>query len=383
MVIIKKPSQRSLYFQYVFLIALTIISSVISFAFFLSLFDITLFKSNRQIFFENEYVNPTKDRTLFYDFNYENKTRENGAIVVLVRNEELSSLMSSMRQFEDRFNKKFQYPYVFLNDKEFTKEFIESTKAMTNAETKYGLIPVEMWSYPSWINQTEALYARKKMEEDKVIYGGSESYRHMCRFNSGFFFRHPLIEQYDYYWRLEPGVEFMCDIDYDVFKFIKKNNITYGFTIALMEVKETIPTLWDTVKEFTKEYPEYMNKNSAMKFISNTGKNYNMCHFWSNFEIGDLNFWRSEKYIKFFEYLDKAGGFFYERWGDAPVHTIALALFLEKNQIHFFNDISYRHDPFEHCPIEKDVHEGGKCHCNPEKTFDFTWGSCLPSWFSL
>lgn len=133
-----------------------------------------------------------------------------------------------------------------------------------------------MWSYPSWINQTEALYARKKMEEDKVIYGGSESYRHMCRFNSGFFFRHPLIEQYDYYWRLEPGVEFMCDIDYDVFKFIKKNNITYGFTIALMEVKETIPTLWDTVKEFTKEYPEYMNKNSAMKFISNTGKNYNM-----------------------------------------------------------------------------------------------------------
>lgn len=133
-----------------------------------------------------------------------------------------------------------------------------------------------MWSYPSWINQTEALYARKKMEEDKVIYGGSESYRHMCRFNSGFFFRHPLIEQYDYYWRLEPGVEFMCDIDYDVFKFIKKNNITYGFTIALMEVKETIPTLWDTVKEFTKEYPEYINKNSAMKFISNTGKNYNM-----------------------------------------------------------------------------------------------------------
>ncbi|PKK79083.1 hypothetical protein RhiirC2_860813 [Rhizophagus irregularis] len=34
--------------------------------------------------------------------------------------------------------------------------------------------------------------------------------------------------------------------------------------------------------------------------------------------------------------LDKAGGFLYERWGDAPVHTIALALFLEKNQIHFF-----------------------------------------------
>ena len=140
MVMIKKPSKRSLYFQYVFLIALTTISSVVSFAFFLSLFDIALFKSNRQIFFEQEYINPARDRSIFYDFNYENNnvTRENGAIVVLVRNEELTSLLSSMRQFEDRFNKKFQYPYVFLNDKQFTNEFIKSTSAMTTAETKYG-----------------------------------------------------------------------------------------------------------------------------------------------------------------------------------------------------------------------------------------------------
>ena len=35
---------------------------------------------------------------------------------------------------------------------------------------------------------------------------------------------------------------------------------------------------------------------------------------WSNFEIGDLNFWRSEAYMKFFEHLDEAGGFYYERW---------------------------------------------------------------------
>ncbi|PKY42853.1 hypothetical protein RhiirA4_456741 [Rhizophagus irregularis] len=33
----------------------------------------------------------------------------------------------------------------------------------------------------------------------------------------------------------------------------------------------------------------------------------------------------------------------------------------------------HQHDPFEHCPIEKDVNEEEKCHCNPEKAFDFTW----------
>lgn len=54
---------------------------------------------------------------------------------------------------------------------------------------------------------------------------------------------------------------------------------------------------------------------------------------WSNFEIGDLDLWRGEGYSKFFEYLDSKGGFYYERWGDAPVHSIGAALFAKKDQI--------------------------------------------------
>jgi len=56
-----------------------------------------------------------------------------------------------------------------------------------------------------------------------------------------------------------------------------------------------------------------------------------------------LNLWRNESYRAYFDHLDQAGGFFYERWGDAPVHSIAASLFLPKDQIHFFNDIGYFH----------------------------------------
>ena len=68
-----------------------------------------------------------------------------------------------------------------------------------------------------------------------------------------------------------------------------------------------------------------------MDFISdNAGETYNMCHckivrfhgrnnvidalnpVWSNFEIADMDFWRSEAYTKFFEYLEATGGFYYE-----------------------------------------------------------------------
>ena len=73
-----------------------------------------------------------------------------------------------------------------------------------------------------------------------------------------------------------------------------------------------------------------MNPNSAKAFLSNDGgETYNRCHceflylrvsvhasetlqVWSNFEIADLDFWRSEAYMKFFTFLDKKGGFYYE-----------------------------------------------------------------------
>ncbi|KAI8997406.1 nucleotide-diphospho-sugar transferase [Pilobolus umbonatus] len=297
-----------------------------------------------------------------------NTTRANAAFVILTRNSELDQLRRTIHQLEARFNHKFNYPYVFLNDEEFTDEFKDLTSSLTKAETKYGLIDKEFWSYPEWIDIAKADRLRQEMEDNQILYGGSLSYRHMCRFESGFFYRHPLMMDFDYYWRVEPGVEFSCDIDYDPFLFMKDNGKKYGWTISLLEFKSTIPTLWDTVKSFIREYPQMIPEQNLMDFISDfSGIDYNLCHFWSNFEIGDLNFFRSPEYTAYFDYLDKAGGFFYERWGDAPVHSIAVSLFLNKSQVHFFDDIGYKHDPFMHCPSARELQK--KCHCNAEESF--------------
>lgn len=51
------------------------------------------------------------------------------------------------------------------------------------------------------------------------------------------------------------------------------------------------------------------------------------------------------------------------RWGDAPVHSIAAALLLKRNEIHFFNDIGYRHTDYTHCPMDPIYQQ--KCSCNP------------------
>lgn len=57
--------------------------------------------------------------------------------------------------------------------------------------------------------------------------------------------------------------------------------------------------------------------------------------------------------MDYFNYLDKAGGFFYERWGDAPVHSIAAALFLKKEELHFFNEIGYVQRSDLQTPLKK------------------------------
>jgi alpha 1,2-mannosyltransferase len=305
--------------------------------------------------------------------------RENAAIVILARNGDREGLEKSLTEFEKRFNHKYNYPYVFLNNEEFDNNFKNGINHVISSSAQFGLIPKEHWSYPSWINQTYAKETRDQMEKDNVIYGGSESYRHMCRFNSGFFFMHPLLAQYDYYWRIEPDVHFFCDIDFDPFKFMRENNKKYSFVISFREFRSTIPTLWKTTKEYV---DSRKIEPTWFKFFEDKNNgDYNLCHFWSNFEIADLRFFRSKQYLDYFQYLDSKGGFFYERWGDAPVHSLAVGLFLKKSEVHFFNDIGYEHPPYTHCPKGKGFES--KCQCTEGIRLDETKdGSCVPDWLN-
>ena len=130
-----------------------------------------------------------------------------------------------------------------------------------------------------------------------------------------------------------------------------RNNKTYGFTIAVKELKETVPNifryasaykrnnnltskgLWEM---FIEPPPEDATSNDNPRHqdtlpeeILSTepgrgvlpdidpeamnGETYNMCHFWSNFEIAKLDWFRSKEYEEFFRMMDRSGGFWMER----------------------------------------------------------------------
>ena len=54
------------------------------------------------------------------------------------------------------------------------------------------------------------------------------SYRHMCRWNSGFFYKHPRLRDFDWYWRVEPDVSLAARLQAqaDVIRSISSATLT-------------------------------------------------------------------------------------------------------------------------------------------------------------
>ncbi|KAI2643549.1 glycosyltransferase family 15 protein [Xylaria nigripes] len=322
----------------------------------------------------NRFRVPIPDRELdgpFYTTCQEpdvDAPRENAAIVMLARNDEMEMARYSVEGLERHFNQWFKYPIVFLNEEPWDDTFIETLNASTSAETFFEYVPKKEWLFPEWMDIDKARASMKNQGDRGIIYGAKETYHHMCRFFSGYYYKLEALKKYKWYWRLEPDVDFTCSITYDPFREMALHDKVYGYAIALWEEKTTCPSLFRKVSDWkeSQNIPSTSLWNagidpswvpwpfrSYMSWFSHRdrhGDRWNFCHYWSNFEIGNLDFFRSEKYQSLFQELEKEGGFYYERWGDAPIHTLAVGMLAEPHQIHHFSDIGYRHDWYYQCP---------------------------------
>ncbi|KAK2605883.1 O-glycoside alpha-1,2-mannosyltransferase 4 [Conoideocrella luteorostrata] len=377
--------------------------------------------------------------------------RANATLVVLARNKELDGVIQSIKSMERHFNRWYHYPYTFLNDGEFDENFKETVRNHTSAPVEFGRVGPDMWGFPDWADPKVAKEGIAKQGDAAVMYGGLESYHFMCRFYSGFFYNHPLLLKYEWYWRVEPEITYFCDMTYDPFLKMIEANKTYGFTIAVKELRETVPNifryasaykrlnnltsqgLWEMFVE-PKSPEEEKKEQLPDEILQNDpanneppkispdemeGEKYNMCHFWSNFEIARLSWFRSKEYNDFFQMMDRSGGFWMERWGDAPIHSLAAGALLGVKDIHYFRDIGYRHTTIQHCPanapsrqlprtpylekttldekkrIEEDkywenwdeVKENGvgcRCRCDTDiDDVEGKEGSCMPEWVDV
>ncbi|KAI1188943.1 glycolipid 2-alpha-mannosyltransferase [Nemania serpens] len=294
--------------------------------------------------------------------------RENAVLVMLARNRERQKAKATIRSVEAHFNKWFNYPILFLNDEPWDPRFVAQLNETAGGKGIFEVIPKEQWSFPDWMDQDAARRGIKAQAKVGGPHAAQEGYHHMCRFYSGKFYQLDALKKYKWYWRLEPDVDFTCAITYDPFVQMAKHKKVYGYTIALWEVGKSCPSLFRATADWkesngvaTSSLWSAMMEASWMLFPLRRllswvphrdayGDAWSLCHYWSNFEIGDMDFFRSKRYQDYFDHLDKKGGFYSERWGDAAVHSLAIAMLADPQQVHHFQDIGYRHADFHQCP---------------------------------
>jgi alpha 1,2-mannosyltransferase len=167
----------------------------------------------------------------------------------------------------------------------------------------------EYWNIPEWIDES-------KLNKSISKIGFTLDYRRMCRFNAGYFFRHKLTLKYDFFMRMDSDSVFQCEFSSDPFRKFQNEKMKFGFILSDQERMFTIPSLWRTVKKWAKNSSIKLNKN-GLKFISDyNGKAFNnpICIVYANFIMGDFSVFRNNIFLEYFDFLDKTGGFFYERW---------------------------------------------------------------------
>lgn len=119
-----------------------------------------------------------------------------------------------------------------------------------------------------------------------------------------------------------------------------RNNKVYGFTIALWEEPATCPSLFREISDWKETHrikttelwratmtPSWMpwpfrSMMSWFRHRDRHGDGWSLCHYWSNFEIANLEFFRGRGYQDLFEHLDQTGGFYFERVCHLPLSPI-------------------------------------------------------------
>ena len=275
------------------------------------------------------------------------------AIVALAREADAGDLACTLRSFDGAYNGRRRHPYVIMSEEPWSARARAALEAETDARVLFVVLPASAWSLPrpGAAGAASGAPPRERGQPPPRYYGDTDAYRKMCRFFSGPFFQLPALAEFDFYWRLDAHVRYICDIDDadDPVALLARRGGVYAFGIVMQEQMRTVPSLWGVAAAFA----EAQNASAALRSWGHGGTGGSWargCHFWSNLEVGSLAFFRGAAYQQWFAAADAAGGFVDERWGDAPVHTLGLMMLAPRSQVLYLPELGYQHPPNFRCP---------------------------------
>ncbi|KAK1961696.1 glycolipid 2-alpha-mannosyltransferase [Colletotrichum sublineola] len=185
------------------------------------------------------------------------------AFVALVAEDQLGQMVESVAQLEQRFNNKYRYDWVFFSLQELSEDFKDATSNTTAGTVTYNLV-TQQQSSGSRPGELSRFDAGLRVDADTTQVQVSH---HRRRWSAGPFAQEKRLQAYDWFWMVEPGTQFMCDINFDVFRLMRDHGITYGFNEMPSQGEEHSKLLWQSTKSFMAKHPELVRPTADITWI--------------------------------------------------------------------------------------------------------------------
>jgi len=253
-----------------------------------------------------------------------------GVIVYLTRRQEIDSLNRSLVQLSLLLSKNPR-PVVIFHEGDFSDNDIQQSLAQTlGSRTPLAFERVQ---FTNSSNRPRSVHRRYAF-----------TYFNMCRFFILMLPNHPLLTLFTYYWRLDAhSYIFGSKPIQDPFEIMQERQIQYAFVMINDEGSNYATGLWSLFHTFLKRH---CVEPSAGLRQTQTGwfGRYSLMIIFTNFAIANVSLFRDHPLMRaWLHTVDRNGGIYRYRWGDAPVHTLALTQFLERDQIVRLRYFGYMH----------------------------------------
>ena len=253
------------------------------------------------------------------------------AIYYLVQVNRTQMIMNSLRTIDYYFNNKFRYPVIIFYEDDLLLDQRDQIRRSTRSDVYFQNV---QFNTPSFILPEP--WSRLNTSCHYRI-----GYKHMCRFQSKTLYDQPIMRFLDYSWRLDDDSLILSAINYDIFKYMSDNDIIYGYVFITQDRERCISGLWDATRR-------YIANNSIQTHFFDTWTEGDI--YYNNFELSAMILWYSKEYQNYIDMVDKTGGMYYHRWGDAPIKSIAVSMFVPEDKTHCFLDFGYKHRRMQRTP---------------------------------
>ena len=275
----------------------------------------------------------------------------NGAIVYLTQGARHSSYgQSTMQQLRksvgllyENYNAKQRDDVVFLHTGDVTAPMQASVLSLCGPEARFVQLAKHHFELPPGVDP----HSKEWLFPNKFSIG----YRHMVRFFTVGIWDVVSELGYKYVMRLDDDAYVLSPITYNIFAHMAERRLDYGFRLTSWEHGE--PAKRGEFHKFVRDYalqrgikpywgladscPDDRLENFTPERCGQLYTIYN------NFFVSNVSFWRRPDVQAFVKHIDASKTIYYNRWGDALWHSVAVQLFLPRERVHMFDDFAYEH----------------------------------------